>query len=56
MQSGSNADGSDHMKAENRRRFDLDNLSARDVLIIVPLACIIREARGSESLFVLQTC
>ena len=37
MQSGSNADGSDHMKSENRRRFDLDNLTARDVLIIVPV-------------------
>ena len=35
MQSGSNADGSNFMKTENRRRFDLDNLSAREVLIIV---------------------
>lgn len=37
MQSGSNADGSNLMKAENHRSFDLDNLRARDLLIIVPL-------------------
>lgn len=37
MRSGSNADGSDRMRVDHHRRFDLDNLTARDILIIVPV-------------------